>query len=76
MTPRSSTTPERRPRGGFALVGTIGGYVLGSVFGGLGIGFLLDHSLGTTPLFLMIGLLVGFALSFYLIYRLAMEIGD
>ncbi len=58
------------------MLATISGYVLGSLFGGLGIGWVLDRALGTTPLFIMLGVLAGFGLSFFLIYKLAMEIGE
>ena len=63
---------ERRRRGGVALLGVIGGYVGLCIGLGVGIGWLLDTVLHTTPLFLLIGVLVGFGLSFFLIYRLAM----
>lgn len=72
MSPQSSNSPERRRRGGVALAGIIGGYVGVSILLGLGIGWLLDRTLGTTPLFLIIGVLLGFTVSFYLTYRLAM----
>jgi ATP synthase protein I len=54
------------------LVGTIGGYVALCILVGLGVGWLLDRLLGTAPLFLIAGVVVGFGLSFYLVYRLAM----
>ena len=72
MTPRSQASPKGRRRGGIALVGTIGGYVALCILVGLGIGWLLDRLLGTAPLFLIAGVVVGFGLSFYLVYRLAM----
>jgi F0F1-type ATP synthase assembly protein I len=53
------------------LVGTIGGYVALCILGGLGLGLLLDSLLHTRPLFLIAGVLIGFVVSFYLIFRLA-----
>jgi F0F1-type ATP synthase assembly protein I len=53
------------------LAGTIGGYVALCILLGLGIGFILDRILGTAPLFLIAGVVVGFIASFYLVYRLA-----
>jgi F0F1-type ATP synthase assembly protein I len=60
-----------------ALAGTIGGYVALSILVGLGLGLLLDRLLHTTPLFLIVGVLLGFATSFYLTYRIATgELGE
>ena len=76
MTPRLQASPKNRRRGGIALVGTIGGYVALCILVGLGIGWLLDRLLGTAPLFLIAGVVVGFVASFYFIIRLAMaELG-
>jgi F0F1-type ATP synthase assembly protein I len=55
------------------LAGTIGGYVAACILGGLVLGLLVDRIVGTSPLFLITGVVVGFVLSFYFIYRLAME---
>lgn len=71
MSPRTSKESDRRRKGGFALVGTIGGYVALCILGGLGLGLLLDSLLHTRPLFLIAGVLIGFVVSFYLIFRLA-----
>lgn len=77
MFPRTSTDSKRRPKGGLALAGTIGGYVLLCLVVGLGLGLLLDHLLHTAPLFLIGGVVLGFVASFYLTVRLAMgELGD
>jgi F0F1-type ATP synthase assembly protein I len=66
-----------RRKGGLALVGTIGGYVALCILVGLGIGYVLDRVLRTGPLFLIAGVVVGFIVSFYLVYRIAMgEIGE
>jgi F0F1-type ATP synthase assembly protein I len=71
LSPRESTT-ERRRKGGFALAGTIGGYVALCILIGLALGIVLDRVLHTTPLFLIAGVVLGFAASFYLVYKLAM----
>jgi len=70
--PPQPDNSERRRRGGIALLGVIGGYVGLCIGLGLGIGWLLDFALHTAPLFLIVGVIVGFAASFFLIYRLAM----
>jgi len=72
VSPQATPESQRRRRGGVALVGVIGGYVALSILLGLGLGALLDHWLRSTPLFLIVGVLVGFAASFFLIYKLAM----
>jgi F0F1-type ATP synthase assembly protein I len=54
------------------LVGIIGGYVALCILAGLVVGLLLDHFLGTGPLFLIAGVVIGFVASFYLTYTLAM----
>jgi F0F1-type ATP synthase assembly protein I len=54
------------------LVGTIGGYVALCILVGLAVGYLLDRLLHTAPLFLIAGVVLGFIVSFYLVYRLAM----
>jgi F0F1-type ATP synthase assembly protein I len=71
LSPRDSTS-ERRPKGGFALAGTIGGYVALCILLGLALGIVLDRVLHTTPLFLIAGVVLGFIASFYLVYKLAM----
>ena len=70
--PPQPDNSERRRRGGIALLGVIGGYVGLCIGLGLGIGWLLDFALHAAPLFLIVGVIVGFAASFFLIYRLAM----
>lgn len=77
MSPRTQTSSERRRRGGVALVGIIGSYVALCIAVGLGLGWVLDRVLGTSPLFLIAGVVIGFSFSFYLIYRLAVgELAD
>lgn len=73
MSPGMTPESDRRRKGGFALVGTIGGYVALCILVGLGLGLLLDSFLHTTPLFLIAGVVIGFVVSFFLIYRLAMR---
>lgn len=72
MGPRTPPKSERRARGGVSLAATIGGYVALCIAAGFGIGILLDHLLHTGPLFLIAGVIVGFAASFFLTYKLAM----
>lgn len=70
-------TNERRRRGGVALVGIIGGYFGVCILLGLVIGWFLDRFLHTAPLFLIAGVVLGFILSFFFVYRLAMgELSD
>jgi F0F1-type ATP synthase assembly protein I len=77
LSPRTSTSQGRPPKSGLALAGTIGGYVALCILVGLGLGLLLDRLVGTAPLFLITGVVLGFITSFYLTYRLAMgELGD
>ena len=77
MSPRSSTESGGGHRSGLALAGTIGGYVALCILVGLVGGLLLDKVLHTGPVFLIVGVLLGFIASFFLTYRLAMgELGD
>lgn len=71
----SADTPpgrERNRRSGLALVGTIGGYVALDILVGLALGYILDRALHTGPLFLIAGVVLGFIVSFFMIYKLAM----
>jgi ATP synthase protein I len=72
LSPHGPPESKRRPRGGVALAGSIGGYVAVSILGGLLLGWFLDRLLKTGPLFLIAGVVLGFVLSFYLVYRIAM----
>lgn len=72
MSPGTSTGSNNRKRSGIALAGTIGGYVVLCILVGLVGGLLLDKLLHTAPAFLIVGVLLGFGVSFYLTYRLAM----
>lgn len=77
MSPQDPAQIRRRPRGGVALLGIIGGYVTLCIVAGLGLGLLADRILGTAPLFLIAGVVVGFVTSFYFMYRVAMgEMAD
>ena len=53
---------------GFRLLGQL----LGGVFGGLGLGWLVDHFAGTSPWGIVGGLLIGAGLSIYAAVRSAM----
>jgi F0F1-type ATP synthase assembly protein I len=66
------STSGRGPKSGFALAGSIGGYVALCILVGLALGILLDRLLHTAPLFLIVGVVLGFVVSFYLVYKLAM----
>lgn len=76
VSPKMSYSSERRRRGGVALAGIIGGFVALSIGLGLGIGWLLDRVLHTAPLFLICGVLIGFVVSFFLTYKLAMGVTE
>ena len=56
---------------GFRLLGQL----LGGVLGGLGLGWLVDHYAGTTPLGVLSGLLIGSVLSVIAAVRQASAIG-
>lgn len=71
MSPQGSP-PRGRKLSGFALAGTIGGYVALCILIGLALGYVLDRVLHTAPLFLIAGVVLGFGASFYLAYKLAM----
>jgi ATP synthase protein I len=45
--------------------------ILGGVLGGLGLGWLVDHYAGTSPLGMVVGLVVGIGFSGYAIVRSA-----
>ena len=51
-----------------ALAAEFGFTVVGGLVGGVILGQFLDARLGTTPVFLLIGILGGFVLSLYLMY--------
>lgn len=76
MSPQSSSSGTQG-KSGLALAGTIGGYVAASIIVGLVLGLLVDRLLHTGPLFLIAGVVLGFIVSFYLTYKLAMgELGE
>lgn len=68
-------TPEQKADGsaersmgeGYRLLGE----VIGGVFGGLGLGYVLDRLAHTTPLFIVVGLLLGTAASAFTAMRSA-----
>jgi F0F1-type ATP synthase assembly protein I len=68
-----ASTDGKRSRSGLALAGTIGGYVAICIGVGLGLGLLVDRILHTAPLCLISGVVLGFAVSFLLTYKLAMR---
>lgn len=53
------------------MVSAIGGYFALCILAGLGLGFVLDRVLGTSPWLLIAGVVVGFIVGFYLVYKLA-----
>jgi F0F1-type ATP synthase assembly protein I len=73
LSPRTSTESEGQPRSGLALAGTIGGYVALCILVGLVVGIVLDRLFNVSPLFLIAGVVLGFIVSFYLTYRVAMS---
>jgi F0F1-type ATP synthase assembly protein I len=76
LSPQTSPRPGPQ-RSGLALAGTIGGYAALCLLVGLGVGYEIDRVTHTAPLFLISGVVLGFVVSFVLIYRLAMrELGD
>lgn len=72
MSVDTSSNRNRNRRSGLELAGTIGGYVALCILAGFGVGFVLDRVLHTAPLFLIAGVVTGFIVSFFLIYKLAM----
>jgi F0F1-type ATP synthase assembly protein I len=54
---------------GYYLFIQISSILLCSVFGSLGAGLWLDHTLGTTPWLLLVLMIAGFGLGMYTIYR-------
>ncbi|RLQ93530.1 AtpZ/AtpI family protein [Falsibacillus albus] len=60
---------ERRPYQAMALYTAILSQLVGAILIGLFGGKWIDHKLGTTPLFLVIGLLLGLAAGIYTMLR-------
>jgi F0F1-type ATP synthase assembly protein I len=48
----------------------LGWYIAASILAGVSVGLLLDGWIGTSPLFLLFGLLLGVAAAFYGTYRM------
>ena len=63
---------QRGISAGYRLVGEL----LGGVLGGLGLGWTFDHFAHTTPLGIVIGLLLGLGASLYAVVRGALRMGD
>ncbi|WP_456277442.1 AtpZ/AtpI family protein [Bacillus sp. AK128] len=61
---------DRRPIQAMALYGAILSQLVGSILVGIFLGRWLDQSIGTFPLFLVIGLLIGLATGIYSMLRL------
>ena len=71
--PRSSRSPEPDLHRTLMLVSQLGFTMLVSILAGFGLGFYLDRSFGTFPLFLVVFLLAGIACGFWRVYRLVMR---
>ena len=71
--PASGSGADQRGVGaGYRLVGEL----IGGVLGGLGLGWTVDHFAHTTPLGIVIGLLLGLGASLYAVVRGALKMGD
>lgn len=44
--------------------------IIGCIASGTGLGYLLDKGIGTTPIFMILGVLGGTGLAFWYLYRL------
>jgi F0F1-type ATP synthase assembly protein I len=67
---------RRGALGGAALYAAAGFELAASVLLGLFGGQWLDRRLGTAPLFLLVGVLLGMAAGFWNLYRLSLRIGQ
>ena len=71
----STDSQRENPGGGYTRFLTTG-FTLLAIIGGLTIlGFFADKLLGTLPLFLLVGLLLGFAASLVYVYRALKSLG-
>jgi ATP synthase protein I len=61
---------DRRPLQAMALYGAILSQLVGSILAGLFLGRWMDQAIGTFPLFLIVGLLLGLATGVYSMLRL------
>jgi F0F1-type ATP synthase assembly protein I len=71
----STQDPSNAGLRGRDLLG-LGGLLVGAVVGGLVIGLLVDNALGTSPLFVLVGIAVGIlagAVSFWVRVRAALR---
>jgi ATP synthase protein I len=59
----------------FRLTG-IGFYIAACILIGILVGLWLDNKLGTTPLFILLGVLVGLALALFGVYRMVRPLMD
>ncbi|GAK05688.1 ATP synthase protein [Geomicrobium sp. JCM 19037] len=60
---------KRNPYKGAAVVSTVLFSMVGSMFGGILLGYWADGHFGTTPLLLILGLLIGMTAGFYGAYQ-------
>ncbi|EZH66235.1 MULTISPECIES: AtpZ/AtpI family protein [Geomicrobium] len=60
---------KRNPHKGVAIVSSVLFSMIGSMFGGLLLGYWADGHLGTTPFLLIVGLLLGMTAGFYGAYQ-------
>jgi ATP synthase protein I len=76
MGPMPDTNSQRNDAGeGYARLLTLG-FTLVSIIGGLTlVGFFADRILGTLPLFLLVGLVIGFVASLVYVYRRLKSLG-
>jgi ATP synthase protein I len=67
--------PREFDKGGGAEAGyRVLGELFGGIFGGLGLGWVLDRYVGTTPWGVIGGVVIGTVLAVYLIYRSAEQV--
>lgn len=57
----------------FSVVGQIGGLTVAVIVVALGAGILLDRTLGTRPLFTLLLMLGSFPVTYFIIYRIALN---
>lgn len=67
---------EAAPSSGMGIGMRIGTELVSAVVVGFGLGWALDHWLGTRPVFLLIGLVLGAAAGFMNVFRVARGLDD